>query len=122
MISIQSIVQQAIQTGYLSLHSEKQLRHLLHTTKYGAETLWAFTHLQVAVMDGRVTQQSRQQQLESPTQPQPQHCVAVDSTERHNPTNLPSIGMVNPVESSDYDSLEVTAIAEHQAQGVLLAA
>ncbi|NEO88480.1 MAG: hypothetical protein F6J87_30265 [Spirulina sp. SIO3F2] len=70
MNSIQFIIQQAMNTGYLSLQSENQLRHLLHTTQYGAETLWAFTQLQVAVMDGLVVQQSRQQSLKRQAQQQ----------------------------------------------------
>lgn len=60
MISIQTIVQQAIQTGCLSIQAEQQLRQLLHQTQCGAAELWAFTSLQAAMMEGTITQQSRQ--------------------------------------------------------------
>ncbi|MEM8639273.1 MAG: hypothetical protein AAGG51_10720 [Cyanobacteria bacterium P01_G01_bin.54] len=63
--SLQAVIRQALSTGYLSLQSENQLRHLLHNTRYDGETLWAFTRLQIATMEGTVIQQSRQQLLES---------------------------------------------------------
>ncbi|MGB0562616.1 MAG: hypothetical protein ACPGVO_12565 [Spirulinaceae cyanobacterium] len=63
--SIQAIVRQALNTGYLSLQSENQLRQLLRTTPCDGEALWAFTRLQTATMEGEVIQQSRQQFTEA---------------------------------------------------------
>lgn len=60
MTSIQAIAQQALNTGFLSIQAEQQLRRLLHHTQYGTAELWAFTSLQAALMEGNITQQSRQ--------------------------------------------------------------
>lgn len=53
------ITQQALLTGYLTLDSENQLRQLL-SRNYGTEDLKAFIHLQQAVMEGLVRQESRE--------------------------------------------------------------
>ncbi|MFP4103103.1 hypothetical protein [Coleofasciculus sp.] len=53
------ITQQALLTGYLTLDSENQLRQLL-SRDYGTEDLKAFIHLQQAVMEGLVRQESRE--------------------------------------------------------------
>jgi hypothetical protein len=56
---IREVVQQALKEGYLTLEAEDQLRQLLQT-KYGSEDLNAFFTLQLATMEGRVKQQSRE--------------------------------------------------------------
>ncbi|MBE9117162.1 hypothetical protein IQ249_14775 [Lusitaniella coriacea LEGE 07157] len=60
MISIRDVVQQALETGYLTIEAEDQLRQLLQKTKYGWEDVSAFMHLQKAAMAGIVRQQSRE--------------------------------------------------------------
>lgn len=59
MISIREIVQQALNTDYLTLEAEEQLRLLLKK-KYGWEDLNAFMTLQQAAMTGHVRQESRE--------------------------------------------------------------
>lgn len=59
MVLIREIVQQALTTGYLDVEAEAQLRQLL-TAKYDSEDLDAFMKLQLAAMNGDVTQESRQ--------------------------------------------------------------
>lgn len=53
------ITQQALLKGYLTTESENQLRQLL-SRGYGTEDLKAFIHLQQAVMEGFVRQESRE--------------------------------------------------------------
>lgn len=57
--SISTIVQHALEIGYLTITAEKQLRQLLRST-YSKEDLDAFMTLQKAAMTGRVKQQSRE--------------------------------------------------------------
>jgi hypothetical protein len=59
MTHIRNIVQQALETGYLTIAAEEQLRVLLRT-KYESEDLTAFMKLQQAAMEGRVKQESRE--------------------------------------------------------------
>lgn len=54
------IVQQTLNTGYLSIEAENQLRLLLQTTKYQLEDLKAFMQLQQSAMTGAVIQESRE--------------------------------------------------------------
>lgn len=56
---ISDLVQQAIETGYLSLAAEEQLRSLLQA-KNDPEELTAFLRLQQAAMQGNVRQESRE--------------------------------------------------------------
>lgn len=58
MVLIREIVQQALNTGYLTVQAEEQLRQLL-SKKYGLEDLNAFLTLQQAAMAGLVKQESR---------------------------------------------------------------
>jgi len=60
MSSIREIVRCALETGYLSLAAEDQLRHLLQKTHYGWEDLNAFVRLQQAAMRGHIRQESRE--------------------------------------------------------------
>lgn len=60
MLSIRELVKEALETGYLTLEAEEQLRQLLKT-KYDLEDFHAFMTLQEAAISGRVRQQSRQQ-------------------------------------------------------------
>ncbi|MBD2181297.1 hypothetical protein [Aerosakkonema funiforme] len=60
MVLIREIVQQALNTGYLTVQAEEQLRQLL-SKKYGLEDLNAFLTLQQAAMAGLVKQESRRQ-------------------------------------------------------------
>lgn len=57
---IHELVQKTLDTGYLTLDTEKQLRNLLQTTKYGREDFEAFIQLQNAAIDGLVKQESRE--------------------------------------------------------------
>jgi len=66
MNSIHEIVQQVLTTGYLSVHTEEQLRRLL-TREYGKEDFYAFMNLQQAAMTGRVKQESRELKYLSPS-------------------------------------------------------
>jgi hypothetical protein len=59
MILIREVVQQVLNTGYLSIEAENQLRQLL-STKYDTEDLNAFVSLQQAASEGRVKQESRE--------------------------------------------------------------
>jgi len=59
MTSIRDLVQDALATGYLSVTAEDQLRSLLRS-KYSTEDLRAFMDLQLAAMDGRIQQESRE--------------------------------------------------------------
>ena len=59
MTSIRDLVQDALATGYLSVTAEEQLRSLLRS-KYSTEDLRAFMELQLAAMNGRVKQESRE--------------------------------------------------------------
>jgi hypothetical protein len=59
MTLIQTIVQQALASGYLSVAAEDELRSLLRS-KYPAEDLVAFMKLQQAAMQGLVRQESRE--------------------------------------------------------------
>ncbi|HAO13045.1 MAG TPA: hypothetical protein DCQ51_18200 [Planktothrix sp. UBA8407] len=61
MSQICQLVQNSLETGYLTLEDEQKLRILLQGTKYGVSELNAFTNLQYAVMQGQVLQQSREQ-------------------------------------------------------------
>lgn len=56
---ISDLVQQAIETGYLTLAAEEQLRSLLQV-KNGPEEITAFMQLQRAAMNGIVKQESRE--------------------------------------------------------------
>lgn len=56
---IREVVQQALSVGYLTLENEDKLRQLLQI-KYDCEDLNAFFTLQLAAMEGRVKQQSRE--------------------------------------------------------------
>jgi hypothetical protein len=56
---IREIVEQAINTGYLSLEAENKLRTMLRS-KYELEDLEAFIWLQKEAMLGRVKQESRE--------------------------------------------------------------
>lgn len=53
MDSILNLVQEALETGFLSITAENQLRLLLNS-KYSLEDLEAFRELQLATMNGRV--------------------------------------------------------------------
>ncbi|MCL1473537.1 hypothetical protein [Argonema antarcticum] len=59
MILIRDVVQQAIETGYLTVEAENELRQLL-SSKYDLEDLNAFLTLQQAAMSGYVKQESRE--------------------------------------------------------------
>lgn len=56
---IRDLVRQALETGYLSLAAEEQLRSLLQM-KNPPEDLTAFMQLQRAAMEGDVRQESRE--------------------------------------------------------------
>ncbi|MDJ0715346.1 MAG: hypothetical protein QNJ54_14155 [Prochloraceae cyanobacterium] len=59
MSIIREVVQQALETGYLTVESEEKLRRLLRK-KYGQEDFEAFMILQRAAMIGKVKQESRE--------------------------------------------------------------
>ena len=59
MIRIRDLAQQALQTGYLTMAAEEQLRQLL-SRRYGSEDFNAFMLLQQAAMQGQVKQESRE--------------------------------------------------------------
>lgn len=59
MVRIRDLAQQALQTGYLTMAAEEQLRQLL-STRYGLEDFNAFMILQEAAMLGQVKQESRE--------------------------------------------------------------
>jgi hypothetical protein len=56
---IREIVEQALNTGYLTLEAEEKLRMMLKS-KYELEDLEAFIDLQQAAMVGVVKQESRE--------------------------------------------------------------
>ncbi|KAM3098743.1 hypothetical protein ACKFKF_16865 [Phormidesmis sp. 146-12] len=58
MALIREVVQQALNTGLLTIEAENQLRQLL-MTKYDREDFRAFMVLQSAAMSGCVKQESR---------------------------------------------------------------
>ncbi len=58
-VLIREIVKQALDTGYLTIEAEEQLRQRLQG-KYGSEDYEAFMSLQQAAMKGTVKQQSRE--------------------------------------------------------------
>ena len=58
-VSIRSIVQKALDTGYLSVEAENNLRELLKQS-YDREDFNAFLKLQQAAMEGGVKQESRE--------------------------------------------------------------
>jgi hypothetical protein len=60
MTLISQIVQQAFKTRSLTIEAEDRLRLLLQTTRYSQEDINYFMRLQLAVMTGRVRQQSRE--------------------------------------------------------------
>jgi hypothetical protein len=64
--SIREIVQDAFRQGYLCVEAENELRRLLLTCK--ADDVVSFTQLQIAIMDGRVTQEAREQFYRRQTQ------------------------------------------------------
>ncbi len=59
MTRIRDLAQQALQTGYLTIAAEEQLRQLL-STRYGLDDFNAFMSLQLAAMQGQVKQESRE--------------------------------------------------------------
>lgn len=59
MILIRDIVKQTLTSGYLSTSAEDQLRQLL-ADKYDKADFNAFMALQLAVVKGRVKQESRE--------------------------------------------------------------
>jgi hypothetical protein len=59
MLLIRNVVQQTLETGYLTVEVEEQLRQLLQT-KYDLEDLKACMSLQQAAMAGHVKQESRE--------------------------------------------------------------
>ena len=59
MISIYKIVQQAIDSGYLTLAAEEQLKELLKT-HYDSQDFEAFMLLQKSAREGFVRQESRE--------------------------------------------------------------
>lgn len=59
MVRIREVVQQALNSGYLTVAAENQLRQLLQT-KYDREDFNAFMKLQKATMAGLVRQESRE--------------------------------------------------------------
>jgi hypothetical protein len=60
MNRICEVAQQALDTGYLNLEAEQQLRQLLGA-KYDEEDLKLFMKLQLAAMNGEVTLESHKQ-------------------------------------------------------------
>jgi len=59
MLRIRELVQQAINTGYLDVKAEEQLRQLL-STKYDLDDLRIFMKLQLAAMNGEVKLESHE--------------------------------------------------------------
>jgi hypothetical protein len=57
-MGICAVVEQALQSGVLSIECEEQLRLLL-SQKYDREEFWAFMRLQEAAMTGAIRQESR---------------------------------------------------------------
>lgn len=63
MTPIRELVHQAINTGYLDLKAESQLRELL-CSKYDADDLRFFMKLQEAAMNGEVKLESHERQYQ----------------------------------------------------------
>lgn len=61
---IREVVKEAIETGYLTIEAEENLRKML-TSKYSEEDFEAFINLQQAAMTGQVRQESREFVLSS---------------------------------------------------------
>jgi hypothetical protein len=59
MSTICKIVQQVLQTGYLTVEAEEQLRKLF-AARYDLQDIEALTRLQEAATSGLITQQSRE--------------------------------------------------------------
>jgi hypothetical protein len=59
MMRIRDVVETALNTGYLTIQAENQLRKLL-ATRYDFEDFDAFMSLQEAAMMGKVKQESRE--------------------------------------------------------------
>ncbi len=57
---IDNLVQEILNTGYLTLEVEKRLRYLLQKTKYSQKDFEAFIRLQHAAIDGLIKQESRE--------------------------------------------------------------
>ncbi|NJK38497.1 MAG: hypothetical protein HC825_03350 [Oscillatoriales cyanobacterium RM1_1_9] len=68
MDTIFQLVQETLDSGYLSLNVEARLRKLLQTTKYSRIDFDAFIELQNAAIDGKVRQESREQLYVFPEQ------------------------------------------------------
>jgi hypothetical protein len=60
MTRIRDLVQKALDSGYLTVEAENQLRQLL-SLRYDREDFYAFMTLQEAAMNGDVRQQSREE-------------------------------------------------------------
>ncbi len=58
-ISIRQLVEEILETGYLSIEVEEQLRQRL-TQKYDLDDFNAFLQLQQAAMQGKIRQESRE--------------------------------------------------------------
>ncbi|MGB3535848.1 MAG: hypothetical protein WBA13_20320 [Microcoleaceae cyanobacterium] len=63
MATIHQLVQETLESGYLTIDVEQQLRSLVQTTKYGLEDMNAFVNLQIAAKDGHIKQESREKLL-----------------------------------------------------------
>lgn len=63
MAQIRELVQQAINTGYLDIKAESQLRELL-CTRYDADDLRFFMKLQLAAMNGEVRLESHERRYQ----------------------------------------------------------
>ncbi|MDY7016286.1 MAG: hypothetical protein SVX43_22350 [Cyanobacteriota bacterium] len=59
MVSIRTIVREALEKNFLSVAAEEQLRQCLRSKQYTLEDLRAFWTLQNAAMSGVVKQESR---------------------------------------------------------------
>jgi hypothetical protein len=59
MVSIRSIFEQALATGYLTVAAEEQLRFLLRAKAYEAGELSSFVNLQRSILEGQIKQESR---------------------------------------------------------------
>lgn len=59
MANISEIIQTALRDGYLCIEAENELRRLLLTCQ--PDDVVLFAQLQVAIMDGRVIQEAREQ-------------------------------------------------------------
>jgi len=59
MSTICEIVQEVLQSGYLTVEAEEQMRRLF-VVQHDLEDIEALTRLQQAIMHGRVKRQSRE--------------------------------------------------------------